>query len=111
MRLGIKVLDEMILRHQKLHAHTEAGGLTGQPKVAIEVGEVQALLQLCLETLKRHVPEDSVLLKGWRIDQHVEAYRGFTIQGAIEELTTQNGKLKAALSVAKYSPNPSNDDV
>ena len=107
----IKALDEMILRHQKLDAHIQKGGDNRGPDVAIEVEEVQALLQLCLETLKRHVPEDSELLKNWNIERHVETFQGFTIKGAIEDLMMQRGKLKAALSVAKYSPDASNGDV
>jgi hypothetical protein len=99
-----KALDEMILRHQRLNAHIQKGGNVGDPDVAIDVGEVRALLRLCLDTLKRHVPEDNELLNHWHIEQHAEAAWGFTIEASIEDLITQGGKLKAVLSVAKYSP-------
>jgi hypothetical protein len=107
----INALDEMILRHQKLHAHIQKGGDNRDSDVAIEVEEVQALLQICLDTLKRHVPEDSELLNNWHIEKHVETFKGFSIKGAIEDLMKQRGKLKAALSVAKYSLYASKDDV
>jgi hypothetical protein len=104
----ISAMDEMILRHHKLHAHMQEGGDNRDPDVSIDVGEVQALLRLCLETLKRYVPEDSELLKNWHIERHVETFKGFTIRGAAEDLSMQRGKLKAALIVAKYLPD---DDV
>lgn len=108
----IKVLDEMILRHQKLHAHMKKGGSHQDPDVEIDATEVQALLRLCLDTLKRHVPEDSELLNNWHIEKHDEINIWcFTVEGSIEDLMTQRGKLKAALSVTKYSPSPSSDDV
>ncbi len=100
----IKALDEMILRHQKLREHIQKGGNHEDPDVAIDVTEVQALLRLCLDTLKRYVPEDSELLKDWHIEKHEESIRGFTIKGATEDLMTQRGKLKAVLSMAKYYP-------
>jgi hypothetical protein len=107
----IKALDEMILRHQKLNAHIQKGGNNEDASVCIDVGEVQALLRLCLDTLKRHVPEDSELLKDWHIEKHAESAWGFTILASIDDLVAQNGKLKAFLSVAKHFKNASTDNV
>ena len=107
----VKALDEMILRHQRLYTHIQKGGHHAAPDVAIDFGEVQALLRICLDTLKRYVPEDSELLQNWHIEKHAESAWGFTIPASIEDLIMQRGKLKAILNVAKHSPNASSGDV